>query len=57
MTVSNRTENVPDSSSDHCGKLDEQQAAKEEEEDKEDTENEEEEEDEEAEEQERHIRG
>lgn len=49
--MSDHTENVPDSSSDHCGKLDEQQAAEEEEEDKdserEDSENEEEDEGEE----------
>lgn len=49
-TVSSHTENVPDGTSDHCGKSDRQQAA-EEEEDKE----EEDEEDDEG--QERHVRG
>lgn len=53
MTVRIHTENVPDGTSDHCGKSDRQQAA-EEEEDKEDIE---EDEDDDDEGQERHVRG
>lgn len=52
MTVRIHTENVPDGTSDHCGKSDRQQA--EEEEDKEDIE---EDEDDDDEGQERHVRG